>query len=158
MKYLVSTLALIVLGAGIFGFVCYRLSCDLALHAAAEKRDAWHWLRQDFHLTDQQFAAIQVVHQAYAGSCVEHCRLIQEATKVRDALTAKTSSPADRVAAETAVKELRSVCEQALTVHVQKVAALMAAEDGRRYLALMLPKIAAFDHATAPDLQMNHTH
>ncbi len=158
MKYLVSTLALIVLGAAIFGFVCYRLSCDSALHAAAEKGDAWHWLRQDFHLTDQQFAAIQVVHQAYAGSCVEHCRLIQEATKVRDALTAKTSSPGPRAAAELAVKELRSVCEQALTVHVQKVAALMAAEDGRRYLALMLPKIAAFDHATAPDLQMNHTH
>ncbi len=158
MKYLVSTLALIVLGAAIFGFVCYRLSCDSALHAAAEKGDAWHWLRQDFHLTDQQFAAIQVVHQAYAGSCVEHCRLIQEATKVRDALTAKTSSPGPRAAAELAVKELRSICEQALTVHVQKVAALMAAEDGRRYLALMLPKIAAFDHATAPNLQMNHTH
>ena len=158
MKYLVSTLALIVLGAAIFGFVCYRLSCDSALHAAAEKGDAWHWLRQDFHLTDQQFAAIQVVHQAYAGSCVEHCRLIQEATKVRDALAAKTSLPGPRAAAELAVKELRSVCEQALTVHVQKVAALMAAEDGRRYLALMLPKIAAFDHATAPDLQMNHTH
>ena len=158
MKYSVSTLALIVLGAAIFGFVCYRLSCDSALHAAAEKGDAWHWLRQDFHLTDQQFAAIQVVHQAYAGSCVEHCRLIQEATKVRDALTAKTSSPGPRAAAELAVKELRSICEQALTVHVQKVAALMAAEDGRRYLALMLPKIAAFDHATAPNLQMNHTH
>jgi len=158
MKYLVSTLASIVLGAAIFGFVGYRLSCDSALHAAAEKGDAWHWLRQDFHLTDQQFAAIQGVHEVYAGSCVEHCRLIQEATKVRDALAAKTSSPAARVAAEVAVKELRSVCEHALTGHVQKVAALMAAEDGRRYLALMLPKIAAFDHATAPDLQMNHTH
>ena len=77
---------------------------------------------------------------------------------MRDALTAKISSPADRVAAETAVKELRSVCEQALTGHVKKVAALMSVEDGRRYLALMLPKIAAFDHATAPDLQMNHAH
>jgi hypothetical protein len=77
---------------------------------------------------------------------------------LRDALAAKTSSPAARVAAELAVKELRSVCEHALTGHVQKVATLMAAEDGRRYLALMLPKIAAFDHATAPDLQMNHTH
>jgi hypothetical protein len=129
-----------------------------ALQVAAEKGDVWQWLRQDFHLTDQQFAAIQVVHQAYAGTCVEHCRLIQEATKLRDALAAKTSSPAARVAAELAVKELRSVCEHALTGHVQKVATLMAAEDGRRYLALMLPKIAAFDHATAPDLQMNHTH
>ncbi|MEI7799936.1 MAG: hypothetical protein EBT98_11605 [Opitutaceae bacterium] len=158
MKYLVSTLALIVLGAVALGLICYRLSCDPALHVAAEKGDAWHWLRQDFHLTEQQFAAIQVVHQTYAGSCVEHCRLIQEATKVRDALTAKISSPADRVAAETAVKELRSVCEQALTGHVKKVAALMSVEDGRRYLALMLPKIAAFDHATAPDLQMNHAH
>jgi len=158
MKYLVRTLALIGLSAAALGLICFRLSCDTALQVAAEKGDVWQWLRQDFHLTDQQFAAIQGVHQVYAGSCVEHCRLIQEATKLRDALAAKTSSPAARVAAELAVKELRSVCEHALTGHVQKVATLMAAEDGRRYLALMLPKIAAFDHATAPDLQMNHTH
>jgi hypothetical protein len=35
----------------------------------------------------------------------------------------------------------------------------MAPEQGRRYLALVLPKIADFDHRAAPDLGLNaHRH
>ncbi len=156
MKYLLTTIAVLVFAAAATGFVCYRLSCDPTLQAAAARGDAMEWLRADFHLTDAQFTAIRQLHESYAGTCDKHCRMIQEATKARDALKAAGGAdPVEAVAAERRLQELRTVCETALTRHVRQVAALMSPGDGRRYLALVLPKIADFDHTAAPDLQLN---
>lgn len=158
MKYLLATLAALVLAAAATGFVCYRLSCDPTLHAAATTGDAMEWLRADFHLTDRQFTAIRQLHDSYAGTCEEHCRLIQEATKARNAVQAANGTDSTAAAAaERKLQELRTACETALTRHVRQVAALMSPEDGQCYLALVLPKIAGFDHAAAPDLHLNHT-
>jgi hypothetical protein len=156
MKYLLGTLAVLLLAAATTGLVCYRLSCEPALHAAVAKGDAMAWLRADFHLDDRQFAAIRKLHEAYAPSCAEHCRLIQEATKACDAL--QGADPAAVAAAERKLQGLRFACETALSAHVRQVAALMSPEDGGRYLALVLPKIAHFDHTAAPDVQLNHSH
>jgi hypothetical protein len=152
-KYLWRTLAILVLAAAATGFVCYRLSGDPVLHHAATSGDAMAWLRADFHLDDRQFAAIQKLHEAYAPSCEEHCRMIQEATRTREAL--KAADPAAAAAAERKLQELRTTCETAIAVHVRQVAAQMSPGSGRRYLALVLPKIAGFDHRAAPDLQFN---
>ena len=158
MKYLTRTLAVLLFLAVATGFVCYRLSCDPTLHAAVMKRDAMEWMRADFHLTDVQFAAIRDLHNSYAGTCEEHCRMIQEATKARNALkSAQGADAAATIAAEQKIQELRSHCETAITRHVRQVAALMSPEDGQRYLALVLPKIADFDHTAAPDLHLNHS-
>jgi uncharacterized membrane protein len=117
------------------------------------------WLRVDFHLDDRQFAAIKQLHDAYAPSCEEHCRLIQEAAQARDALLAIDGSDAAAVAAaERTLQQLRTNCETAISVHVRQVAGLMSPEDGRRYLALVLPRIAAFDHQMAPALDMRGRH
>ena len=156
MKYLLGTIAVLVLVAAAMGFVCYRLSGDAALHAAAARGDAMAWLRADFHLDDRQFAEVKKLHDAYAPSCEEHCRLIQEATRARDAF--KAADPAAVAAAEQKLQELRATCETAITVHVRSVAVQMSPEAGRRYLALVLPRIAGFDHTVAPDLQLNHPH
>ncbi len=158
MKYLLATLALLAAAAAAAGFFCYRMGSDPMLHAAAAKGDAMQWLRSDFHLTDAQFAAIRKLHESYAGTCEEHCRLIQEATRARNALKLAGADTAATAAAGSKLQELRATCERALTRHVQQVAALMSPEDGRRYLALVLPKIAAFDHTAAPDLRLNHSH
>ncbi len=158
MKYLLGTLAVLVLVAAATGFVSYRLSCDPALHAAATKGAAMEWLRADFHLSDAQFAEIQQLHAAYAGTCEAHCRMIQEATKARNELAAAGGDQAAMAATNSKLQEVRLVCETAITAHVRKVAALMSPEDGRRYLAMVLPKIADFDHTAAPDLHLNHPH
>ena len=158
MKYLTGTLAALLLLAAATGFVCYRLSCDPTLHEATAKGDPMEWLRADFHLTDSQFAAIRELHESYSGSCAEHCRMIQEATRARNALkTAGRADPAALLAAEQKIQELRAHCETAITRHVRQVAALMSPDQGRRYLALVLPKIADFDHQAAPDLHLNHS-
>lgn len=158
MKYLLGTIAALVLVAVVTGSLCYRLSSAPALHAAVKKGDAMGWLRVDFHLTDRQFAEIQKLHEAYAPSCEEHCRLIQEAITARNAMAAaRGSDPAAAAAAERTLQELRTICETAIAAHVRKVAALMSPEDGQRYLALVLPKIANFDHQMAPDLALKGT-
>lgn len=156
MKHLGRTLVVLALVALALGFACYRLSSAPAMQAAARSGDALAWLRMDFRLDDRQFAAIKQLHEAYAPSCEEHCRLIQEAARARDALRAKQGAdPAAVATAERTVQELRLACETAISAHVRKVAALMAPKQGERYLALVLPKIADFDHQMAPNLALN---
>jgi len=159
MKFLWRTLGALSLAALATGFLCYQMSSAPALHAAVKKGDAMEWLRVDFNLTDGQFAEIQKLHEAYAPSCEEHCRMIQEASQARDALVAtRGSDPVAIAAAERTLQEMRTICETAIAAHVRKVAALMSPADGQRYLALVLPKIADFDHQMAPNLDLKKGH
>ncbi len=156
MKYLLGTLTVLLLAAAATGFFCFRMSVDPALHAAARKGDSMEWLCADFHLSKEQFAAVKQLHDSYAPSCEEHCRVIQQATKARQALVSAASGDAAALAAaESRLVELRTSCETALTRHVRQVAAEMSPADGERYLALVLPRITNFDHLAAPDLSLN---
>lgn len=159
MKFLGFTMVMLALLAVGTGYTCYHLSTVRDLHEAARKGDAMAWLRADFHLDDRQLAAIKKLHEAYAPSCEEHCRLIQEAAQSRDALrVASGSDPTAIAAAERTLQERRATCETAIGVHVRQVAERMSPEDGRRYLALVLPRIAAFDHHAAPALDLKGRH
>lgn len=157
MKYLFGTLGLLVAAAAATGFVCYRMSSNPAMQSAVRQGDTLEWLRTDFHLDNRQFAEIRKVHESYSSVCDEHCRAIQEAVGARDALQAAgPADPAAAAAAERRLQELRAICETAITQHVRQVATLMPPGEGERYLALVLPKIAGFDHTTAPDLRLDH--
>ena len=73
--------------------------------------------------------------------------------------TLKSAGHGDQAAlaaAEARLQELRTNCETAITRHVRQVATEMSPADGARYLALVLPKIADFDHQAVPDLHLNH--
>ena len=84
--------------------------------------------------------------------------MIQQATKVRNALqTTQYTDPIALIEADRQLQELRTHCATAITQHVRQVAALMSPLEGRRYLALVLPKIANFDHLATPDLILNHS-
>ena len=156
MKNLLTTFALVLAIAATAAFVTYRASSDSAVHAALEQRDALGWLRADFRLNEQQFAAIKKLHDSYSLVCEEHCRAIQEAVRARNSLKSAPNTDASAVAtAEARVQELRGVCETAIAAHVREVAAQMAPAEGQRYLALVLPKIADFDHRAAPDLGLS---
>jgi hypothetical protein len=158
-KFLGRTLTVLVLAAAVAGYIGYWTSGAPALHAAMKSGDAMAWLRTDFQLDDQQYAEIKRLHEAYAPSCEEHCRLIREAARARDAVAAKRGSdPAAVAAAERTLQELRSTCETAIAAHVRKVAAVMTPEQGARYLALVLPKIADFDHQMAPNVALKSAH
>jgi len=157
MKNLVATLVLLAVISAATGVAFYRAGSNRPLHEAAARRDALLWLKTDFQLDDSQFAAIRALHESYSGTCDEHCRRIQEATRIRKALLAAHATPGDLQAADRQIDELKANCEHALTVHVRMVAALMAPEQGRRYLDIVLPKIAQFDHLAAPDVRLDRT-
>lgn len=160
MKHLISTLSVLGVLAVAAGVVAFRASNDRDVARALATKDAMEWLRTDFDLTATQFAAIKQLHDSYSVVCEEHCRAIQDAARARNEL--KASGRADGAAlaqADRRVEELRQVCESAIATHVRACAAQMSPEAGRRYLALVLPKIRDFDHQAPPDLQLNlHRH
>lgn len=155
MKNLLGTSAVIAVLAAGAAFVGYRANYDSALHAAVVRGDTMEWLRVDFHLKEAQVSTIRQMQASYAGTCEEHCRMIQEATHSRNALQAAHGDKAAIDAANAEIQRMRTICESAIEAHIRRVAALMSPDDGKRYLALVLPKIASFDHLAAPDLLLN---
>ncbi len=158
MKHLVVTLAALALAATITAGIAYRTGSSRTVQAALAQEDAMEWLRVDFGLTDAQFAAIKKLHDDYSLICEEHCRAIQDATRTLRTLKAAQASPADIAAADREVQSLRLVCESAIATHVRRCAAEMSPEAGKRYLAMVLPKIKDFDHVAPPDLGLHHRH
>lgn len=156
MRHLLATIGVLAALAAVIAFVSFLLGSDPAVEAALAKRDALAWLRADFKLTDAQFAAIQKLHNSYSVVCEEHCRAIQEATRARAQVKKDSGATPEQLAtADRRVQDLRQICETAIAAHVREVAAQMSPDQGERYLALVLPKIADFDHTAAPDLGLS---
>ena len=160
MKHFFATLTVLVLLVVATAAVTYRVSGDQEVKAAVAKRDALEWLRVEFGLDETQFRQIKELHEAYSSVCEEHCRQIQLANRERHELNAQPQAdPAVLAAAETRLTELRRECETAIAAHVRQCAAMMSPAAGQRYLAMVLPKIADFDHRAAPDVQLSaHEH
>lgn len=156
MKHLVVTLAALALAATITSAIAYRSGDDRAARSALAQTDAMEWLRADFGLTEPQFAAIKKLHDDYSAICEEHCRAIQDAARILRGLKQRQASGAEIADAESTVQHLRVVCESAIATHVRRCAAEMSPEAGKRYLALVLPKIKDFDHTAPPDLGLQH--
>jgi hypothetical protein len=136
---LITFVLAVAAGVGAFG-VFYVLSDDRAMHAAAKEGDAMAWLRAEFKLSDEQFAAIRRRHEDYSVICGEHCAAIMAARERK--------APAAEVAA------LEEICVDAMSVHFRGVAALMAPTQGDRYLAMVLPRVTGYSHHGAPNLRV----
>jgi hypothetical protein len=111
-----------------------------AMREAAREGDALEWLRVEFKLSDAQFAAIKRLHADYGGTCARHCAAIMAARE--------RQAPAAEIAG------LESECVRSMKDHFERVAALMAPDQGRRYLALVLPRIEDYDHRGAPNVEV----
>lgn len=139
MKNLFLTGAVVLAACGAAFGVFYVLNGDAAMHRAAREGDAMAWLRNEFHLNASQFAAVQRLHEDYGAVCAEHCAAIAAARQ--------KAAPAAEVAA------LEKTCVDAMTAHFRRVAALMPAREGERYLATVLPRVAGYQHAAAPTVR-----
>jgi hypothetical protein len=56
----------------------------------------------------------------------------------------------ERKASAAEVARLEKVCVDAMNAHFRRVAALMPAGQGERYLATVLPRVADYAHTGAP--------
>ncbi|MDD2764344.1 MAG: periplasmic heavy metal sensor [Opitutaceae bacterium] len=140
MKRLVLFLLLVVaVAAAAYGVTCYFNS--------RRTEDQWTWLRREFHLSDPQLARIQALHRAYEPVCADHChRIMAVQTRLAELEQAGTKDSPDYAAALQAWEAVKRECNEATLQHLRKVAAEMDPGQGRRYLALMVPRITHYDH------------
>lgn len=111
-----------------------------ALRRAAREGDAMAWLRTEFRLDEAQFSAIEKLHADFEKECAVHCSAIAAANR--------------RHASAAEIAGLESTCVQAMTDHFHRVASLMPPGQGERYLAIVMPRIADYDHSGAPNVQV----
>lgn len=142
------------LGAGCIAYVCIR---EPMPEVASNNADSLLWLRHEFKLPPDKMARIEKMHDAYQVVCEEHCRIIRDARiglrKLREA-----KAPAAQItAAEEKSKEVDLICTTSLEAHMREIASVMGGEDGQRYLSIVLPRVAKFDHAGAPSLNFEST-
>lgn len=140
MKNLLLTVATLAAACALSFALFFRMNDDDALHRAARDGDAMTWLKVEFQLNDAQFAAVEKLHDDYTLVCAKHCAAIVAARR--------RSAPATEVAA------LEKTCVDAMSEHFRRVAGLMPHDQGERYLATVLPRVAAYDHAHAPNVQV----
>ena len=138
-NWLVTILiAVVAFGASFGGF--YALNREpAAVRNAARTGDAMEWLQAEFKLTPAQFAAIKQLHDQYGQICSRHCSMIMAAQQ--------------RGAPKVEIAALESECVRSMTEHFKRVAALMSPAEGKRYLAMVLPRIQDYDHRGAPNLE-----
>lgn len=155
MKFRWIAAALIValaLSAGVLSYVCMREP----MPQCAEGEDAaLLWLRVEFKLPAEKMSRIAQMHEAYQGTCEDHCRKIREAQaelrKLRDA----KASASELAVAEGKSNAVALICTTSLETHLREIASVIGGADGNRYLSIVLPRIAHFDHAGAPNLDLD---
>lgn len=136
-SFLLLPLGLLV-GVLSFGAVHWWMTRDTRA-LAAEPRGELLWLRQEFHLSDEQFSKVAALHEAYRPTCAELCRRIAEQNQRLEqaALSAVEMSPhLASLVSETG--RVRDDCRNAMLTHLYAVAKEMPPAQGRRYLELMI--------------------
>ena len=140
MKHWFATLVLaLAVAAGSFA-AFYAFSRPASeVRAAANAGDALEWIRAEFKLNDQQFAAVKRLHDEYGAVCNQHCMAIMAAEK--------------RGANREEIAALENRCVSSMADHFRQVAAQMSPPEGERYLATVLPRIAGYAHQGSPNVE-----
>ena len=150
MKRLVPLLvlgAVVALATAVF---VRRGCCDAGLAHSAGCGDTRCWFRVEFGLDAKTLDAIEASQKRFAVECAGHCRAVVAA----EAALKKLSSDApvaDLAAAREAVAAAEKICRDARDEQVRRIAALMPAAEGKRYLDIVLPRLAKHGHSSIPD-------
>ena len=142
------TLVLIAaLVAGICGFfLVQRRHAATAAEWDSTRGDDLRWLRNEFRLSDTEFAAVKKLHEDYSIVCAQHCADIAGAQRRLQQLTRAGAPAADLEAARRDVAALEEVCNTATRAHIHRVAAAMPPDQGPRYVAMVEPHLAHSPH------------
>lgn len=146
MKRLAVILAAAV-AAAVLGYLLVGLRHGATAVALEGARGAdLAWIRAEFAISDEQFVAVQALHDAYAGQCAQHCADIVAARTHRDALRSAAGTPAELREAERRIVTLEAVCNDATRAHLRRVAGAMPAAEGERFLRTVEPHLAQIPH------------
>ena len=132
----VIILALGFVGA-VVGYYCLYLLGTATPRAWLHSRQPeLTWLKNEFELSDSEFARILQLHQGYLRRCKERCRHIEELNdKLMKAIGATTqmTPEIEKLLADRA--RIRADCQAEMLKHFFEVSRTMPAEQGNRYLA-----------------------
>ncbi len=94
------------------------------------------WLKEEFHLSDAEFARVSQMHEAYLEGCAQRCQRIDEKNQHLKHLLAGTNTVTAEIAATLAeTAQLRAECQKQMLQHFYEVSRTMPPEQGKRYLA-----------------------
>lgn len=120
------------------------------------------WLRQEFSLTDQEFARIRELHEGYLPDCAAMCARIAAANRDLEQLVLSTNSVTPQISEKLAeIGHIRQECQTRMLKHFYNVSQAMPPEQGRRYLAEMqrLTSLSNMrDHSGTEPAQVEHGH
>ena len=138
------------------GFAAYftRTAPQRAILCSDEPEMAW--LKNEFRLTDTQFAAVQKMHEHYMEHCAEFCRRIaatNELIRARISTAGEVTPELQQLFAGAA--ELRAECQAHMLEHCFAVSREMSPEQGKRYLAWVQDQILVMPHEQ-PDSESPH--
>lgn len=154
MRYVWPTIGLVVGLAGAAACISYLCLRPPAAEAAVQEGDTLAWLRREFRLSAEQLARIERMHAEYRVVCDRHCEALlashDECARLRAG-----GATAELAAAEANAVRVDAECRAATEAHVRAVAVVMGGDQGNRYLQVVLPKIAGYNHDGAPDLGLN---
>jgi uncharacterized membrane protein len=123
--------------AGIAAYVCiYLAGTSEARAVSRSETPALAWLQREYHLSDEQYARVRDLHEAYRPTCAEMCRKIAEKNARIERLLAATNVMTPEI--KTALGEaaqLRAQCQANMLAHFYAVARTMPPAQGQRYLA-----------------------
>jgi len=150
MKYWLLTLAGLLLLCGAVGGVSYFCMRK----TAATSGDGLDWLRAEFSPNEVQLGKIREKHAAQAILCEKHCADIRAQRLLIRQMRDGQADARSLAEAEAHLAQLDATCRASVRAHLESVAALLGGTSGKRYLDIVLPRMAAFDHQGAPGLGM----
>jgi hypothetical protein len=114
-------------------------ACNIATLGTA---DALGWMRQDFALTDEEFAKVCALHDAYRPHCDVMCERMRTATaRVSASLNDQPRMNAETEAALREYDEARAECQRDALNHVLDTASVMKPAAGRAFVQKVLPHL-----------------
>lgn len=151
------------LTAGVIGLValaagCISYFCFLRPTATGTGDDSLVWLRTEFKLSDNTFTRVKAMHDSYEGVCAAHCEAIADSRRALQRLRSTGASQADIEAAMEQVSKVDAECKASTEKHVEAIAAAIGGSEGERYLSIVLPRIATFDHSAPATLDLKQHH
>jgi hypothetical protein len=130
---LILLAGLVLFAAAFTGFYyCGTSACRAMM---SEREPELAWLKREFKLTDEEFARITKLHEAYLPQCAQRCERIAEQNRKLEELLNKSSSVTPEIRDILAERaKTRADCEGEMLNHFMEVSKTMPPEQGKRYL------------------------
>jgi hypothetical protein len=93
------------------------------------------WLKEEFHLSDPEFARVCQLHDQYLDGCAERCRQIDAKNQELARLLASTNTVTPQIEQLlNQAAQLRADCQKAMLQHFYEISRTMPPDQARRYL------------------------